>query len=149
MTRNPVYSFFHTPGSLGPCLLRLTLAAIFGFHACRKIFGWFGGDGWDATLPAWTADSGMNLPYVVAAAVVLLEGVASFALFLGLFTRLAALTAALIMGSSIFMLPTTAGFADLEYPLALTAMGLALVFSGAGALSIDRVISLSLLPDVG
>lgn len=149
MTRNPVYSFFHTPGSLGPCLLRLTLAVIFGFHACRKIFGWFGGEGWDVTLTAWTADSGMNLPYVVAAAVVVLEGIASLALFVGLFTRLAAFIAALIMGCALFLLPTTAGFSDVEYPLALVAMGLALVFSGAGALSIDRAISRALLPDVG
>lgn len=149
MTRNPVYSFFHTPGSLGPCILRLTLSVIFGFHACRKIFGWFGGEGWTATLTAWTADSGYNLPYVVAAAVLLLEALAAVALFVGLFTRLAALTVAVIMGASMILLPTTAGFTDLEYPLALVAMGLALLFCGGGAFSMDRGISSSLLPDVG
>jgi putative oxidoreductase len=148
VTNNPVYHFFHTPGNLGPLVLRMTVAAIFFFHSAQKTLGWFGGPGWSGTLAAWSETLGM--PTAVAAAIIIGEVLVCLSLFFGFLTRLAGLGVMIIMsGAFVVVARSAGGFADLELPLIVCASGFALFSFGAGALSVDRAISRNLLPLVG
>lgn len=149
MSSNPVYRFFSTPGSLAPLFLRLLLAVIFFYHGMQKLLGWFGGDGWHKTIELWSKPEAGGIPFLFAAMAIALEVLISLSLFLGLFTRLAALGVIVIMGGALFYFYPGASFSEIEYPLAILTIGLALLFIGGGALSMDRGISGALLPSVG
>lgn len=149
VSSNPVYAFFATPRSWGPFVLRMTLAAVFFYHGGQKAFGWFGGDGWTATLGQWTAADGLGLAVPVAAMAILGEVAVAVALFLGLMTRLAGLGVMAIMAGAISVVHAGEGVAAWEYPLTLGLVALALVFLGGGRLSVDRGLSQQLLPGFG
>lgn len=150
MTNNPVYHFFHTPGNAGPFLLRLAVAAIFFFHNAQKTLGWFGGTGWQGTVEAWTAHTGLGLPYIFVLLSVLVEFLVCPLLFFGLLTRLAGIGVVVIMsGALIILAQNSVDFTDYELPLLLWTAGASLFFLGGGALSVDRAISRNLLPVVG
>lgn len=149
MSNNPVYSLFATPGSFAPFFLRMALAAVFFYHGSQKAFGWFGGDGWQATIELWAQAPGAHLPYVVMSVVIVAEVAAAIGLFLGFLTRLAGLSVFLIMGGALFYIHGGTTFDAVEYPLVLMAAGVALAFIGGGHLSVDRLISSNLLPVVG
>lgn len=148
MTKNPVFLFFHSPGNVGPLILRLVLAGIFFYHGSQKAFGWFGGLGWQGTIESWSASLG--LPVVLGSSVILLELVVCLLLFLGFLTRLAGLGVVLIMTGALLVLGrSTMVFSDLELPLLVWSAGLSILCLGGGALSVDRGISKNLLPIVG
>ncbi len=149
MSSNPVYTFFATPGNPGPFLLRMAMAVTLFYHGMQKAFGWFGGEGWFATIEAWTAADGLSLPYVVVAAIIVLELALALGLFLGFLTRLNGFAVALLMIGAIIYIHEGATFEKIEYPILFMTAGLALVFTGGGALSVDRGISSNLLPSVG
>jgi len=149
VARNPIYSFFASKDSLAPLFLRLALTSIFVFHGCQKAFGWFGGDGWTATITSMTDANNLGLPFLIAAAVIIVEPLIALSLFFGFLTRLAALAVTILMVGALVYVHTSENFLDLQTPLLVLASGLALLFSGGGFLSIDRGISSGLLPDVG
>jgi putative oxidoreductase len=78
-------------------------------------------------LPAW-------LGYVSA----LTEFVGGFCLILGLFTRLFAGLVAINMLVAIFAMTIHRGYGASELPLAMLAIALMLLFSGAGKAALDR-----------
>ena len=146
---NPVSRIFSTPASLAPTILRLALAVIFVYHGGQKAFGWFGGDGWTATMATLTAGDGLNFPYWLATLGVLAEIAGAAGIFFGIFTRIAALAIMLTMLVGIYTVHFAKGFggpSGYEYPFALAAMAFALVCIGGGRFSIDRAISRQLLP---
>ena len=149
MARNPVYSFFASKGSLAPLFLRLALTSIFVFHGCQKAFGWFGGEGWNTTIESMTDPANLGLPYVVAAAVIIVEPLVALSLFFGFLTRLAAFAVVVLMAGALVLVHAGAGFVDIQTPMLVLTSGLALLFFGGGYFSVDRAISLGLLPDVG
>jgi putative oxidoreductase len=146
---NPVYSFFATRGSLAPFFIRLSLASVFFYHGVQKTFGWFGGSGWTNTLALWTSAESYNVPYVVGAFVLVAEVAVSIALTFGLFTRLAGLAVVCMMGGVLIFTQEGASFDAVEFPVVLIAAGLSLMITGGGYLSLDRAISVNLLPQVG
>lgn len=141
-----MYSFFHTNSGLAPVFLRLILVAIFLFHGGQKCFGWFGGEGWLKTLQIMTGSSGLGLSSALAAAVIVLEIALVPLLFLGFLTRLAALIGCVLMVGALYYVHGGSSFVELQVPLLVLASCLALLFSGAGAMSLDRKISSALLP---
>jgi putative oxidoreductase len=149
VARNPVYSFFASKGSLAPLFLRLALTSIFVFHGCQKAFGWFGGEGWNTTIESMTDPANLGLPYVVAAAVIIVEPLVALSLFFGFLTRLAAFAVVVLMTGALFLVHAGSGFVDIQTPMLVLTSGLALLFFGGGYFSVDRAISLGLLPDVG
>lgn len=150
MTSNPVYHFFHSPGNIGPFVLRFSLAGVFFYHGTQKAFGWFGGAGWQGTMASWTSASGMGLPAVLVTLVVAMELAVCASLFFGFLTRLAGLGVVAIMTGAMIALSANAhGFSDIELPAVLWSVGFAIAFLGGGALSVDRAISKNLLPIVG
>lgn len=150
MTKNPVFHFFHSPGNVGPLILRLSLAGLFFYHGSQKAFGWFGGAGWQGTIDSWTATTSIGLPVLLASTVIVLELAVCLALFFGFLTRLAGLAVVAIMTGALLILSrNTVVFSDFELPFLVWAMGLAIFCLGGGALSVDRAISRNLLPIVG
>ena len=149
VSNNPVYSFFATPGSFGPFFLRLALAVIFFYHGVQKTLGWFGGDGWTRTTELWTSSEGYNLPYIIVAFLLIAELAVCLGLLFGFLTRLAALAVVIIMGIVLIFVHGGTTFEAVEFPLMLLAAGLSLVVTGGGYFSLDRAISVNLLPNVG
>ncbi len=146
---NPVSRIFSTPATLAPTVLRLALAVVFIYHGGQKVFGWFGGKGWSATMTAFTAADGLNFPYWLAAFGLLAEVAGAVGLLLGVFTRIAAFGIFCTMLVGIYSVHLANGFGGpggYEYPFTLAAMAFALVCIGGGRFSIDRGISRQLMP---
>ena len=149
MSSNPVYTFFSTPANPGPFFLRMTLAVTFFYHGMQKAFGWFGGEGWTATIEAWTAVDGISLPYVAVAILIVLELIIAALLFFGFLTRLGGFVVVLLMIGALIYIHGGSSFEEVEHAILLLAAGLTLVFTGGGWFSLDRGISKNLLPSVG
>jgi len=133
-----------TEAGWGPLALRIPVGIIFAAHGAQKLFGWFGGYGLAGT-GQWMDSIGLAPGHLMA----LLAGSAEFfgglALIAGLLVRpaSAALAVAMIVailsvhiGKGLFM--ANNGY---EFALALLAITVALVFSGAGRGSLDRTLS--------
>ncbi|GAC31391.1 DoxX family protein [Paraglaciecola polaris] len=120
--------------------LRIPVGIIFIAHGAQKLFGAFGGYGLEGT-GQWMASIGLEPGYTLA----LMAGSAEFfggiALLLGLLTRPAAAILAVTMIVAIFSVHISNGLFmannGYEYALALLAVSASLMFSGAGALSVD------------
>ncbi|HTH78150.1 MAG TPA: DoxX family protein [Ramlibacter sp.] len=133
-----------TEAGWGTLALRIPVGIIFAAHGAQKLFGWFGGYGLAGT-GQWMDSIGLA-PGVLMA---LLAGGAEFfgglALIAGLLVRPAAASLAAAMTVAIFTVHIDKGlFVEkngYEFALALLAVTVALVFSGAGRGSADRVLS--------
>lgn len=133
-----------TNTSLAQLVLRIPVGMIFAAHGAQKLFGWFGGHGLEGT-GQWMASIGLTPGYLLA----LLAGSAEFfgglALIVGLLVRPAAVVLAFTMIVAIFAVHISNGLFmsnnGFEYALALLAVSVYLAISGAGQLSVDRVIT--------
>jgi putative oxidoreductase len=124
-----------------PLVLRIVVGLVMAGHGAQKLFGWFGGYGFDATVNAFSS-MGLKPPFIMAALAGGGEFLGGILLILGLFTRLAALNVAVIMGVGIVTAHASAFFlpAGMEYALTLLAASLVLVETSGGALSADSKI---------
>lgn len=128
----------------GALALRVPLGIILAAHGAQKLFGWFGGNGLQAT-GEWMASIGLQPGLLMA----LLAGGAEFfggiALILGLLTRPAALVSAFTMVVAIFAVHISNGLfvanGGYEFALALLAMSVALVCQGAGKFGVDQYLA--------
>lgn len=133
-----------TNDTWAPLALRLAGGVIFAAHGAQKLFGWFGGYGLEGT-GQFFGSIGLNPGYLMA----LLAGAAEFfgglALIVGLLVRPAAAALAFAMLVAVFAVHFSKGFfldkGGYEYALALLALSVSLVFSGAGRASLDRALS--------
>jgi len=141
--------FFRTGSDLSPVILRVVLALVLFPHGAQHLLGWFGGYGFGGTYQWMT---GLGFPGSLAAAAIVTELVAPFALLAGVATRAAAVgVVGLMLGAAsvhlqngFFMnwfgaLPT--GLEGYEYHILLAAMAVAVAIAGAGRWSLDRVIA--------
>jgi putative oxidoreductase len=110
---------------LAALLLRLTVGIVIFAHGAQKLFGWFGGYGFNGTMGYFTETVG--LPYIVGFLVIIGESIGMIALAFGLLTRFSALSLIIIMGGAFFIdhLPHAAAVAVL----------------GAGRYSVDAWVS--------
>lgn len=138
-----------TDDSATQLVLRLMLALVFFPHGAQKIFGWFGGDGFSATMGLFVDKAG--IPWILAFLAVLAESAGVLALFAGIFTRFAAL------GIAVNMIICAAGnhvkngfFMNwmgkqqgegFEYHILAVAICIALIISGGGKWSLDGLLS--------
>lgn len=128
----------------GALALRVPVGIIFAAHGAQKLFGWFGGYGLEGT-GQFFGSIGLHPGLLMA----LLAGAAEFfgglALVAGLLVRPAAASLAFAMLVAIFAVHFSKGFfmatGGYEYALALFAASLSLMFSGAGRLSVDRILA--------
>ena len=147
---NPVYRLFATVDSFAPTVLRLVLAVVFAVHGGQKTLGWFGGEGWTATLQQWTdPDGGLHFPYPLAVLGLLAEPCSALGLLTGFLTRLAALGIFCTMAVAMVAVHGQGGFLaprGYEYPFTLAGVALALMLCGGGRWSLDRLLTHLLLP---
>jgi putative oxidoreductase len=119
--------------------LRIALGVIFLAHGGQKLFGWFGGKGLLATAGYFEGKLGLSPGLLWA----LLAGLAEFGgavlVLPGLFTRLGALSIAIVMSVALtkvhwgtFFLPT-----GMEYAFGLLGAAVALLIAGGGKFSLD------------
>jgi len=132
---------------LGLLLLRVTVGATLAAHGAQKLFGWFGGGGLEATgrgLESLGFVPGRR--HALAAGVVETGG--GLLLALGLVTPLAASIVLSVMVVAALSVHVRQGFfitsGGFEYNLVLGVAGLALAFTGPGALSADALLGLPL-----
>ena len=134
-----------TDADWAPLALRVPAGIIFVAHGAQKLFGAFGGYGLEGT-GQFMASIGLTPGYLMA----LLAGGAEFfgglALIAGFLVRPAAAALAFAMLVAIFGVHIDKGLFvaqnGYEFALALLAMAAALVTSGGGRVSVDRVLSL-------
>ena len=120
---------------LGLLVLRLALALIFMYHGYPKLV--------HAAPETREFFVQHGLPGYSVGLAGILECFGSLLLFLGLFTRPAALLLAIEMGVAIWKVPSVHGVMavrDYEFPLAVGAACFALATVGAGLLSVDHMV---------
>lgn len=122
-----------------PLVIRLALGAIFIAHGAQKLFGVFGGQGIDG-VAEMTTGMGFRPAILWAWMLSLTEFFGGLAVLVGLLTRLAALGIFTVMAVAVATVHGRQGFflpGGFEFNLALMAMALSLVISGAGRISLD------------
>lgn len=144
MSNTLIQRVLATDNGAGALALRVPVGVIFAAHGAQKLFGWFGGYGLEGT-GQFFGSVGLNPGYLMALLAGLVEFFGGLALVLGVLVRPAAAALAFAMLIAVFAVHWSKGFfassGGYEYALALFAASLALVFSGAGRLSVDRSLS--------
>jgi putative oxidoreductase len=140
-----------TDNDLSLTVLRAVLGVVFFAHGAQKMLGWFGGYGFDATMGAFTNQ--MGIPTVFAFLAIAAEFFGGLGLLFGLLTRVAAFGIASVMVVATTMVHTQFGFfmnwagtqkgEGYEFHLLALAMSIVLILRGAGAFSIDRLLTRS------
>jgi putative oxidoreductase len=129
-------------------ILRLALGGVMFAHGGQKMLGWFGGSGYSATMASFT---GAGIPAFFAFLVIVAEFFGSLGLILGLLSRVAAFGIACVMAVAIVKVHSHVGFfmnwtgkqggEGFEYHILALAIAVAIMISGAGAWSIDRMLA--------
>lgn len=139
-----IHKVFATNNSLNGLALRIPAGIIFIAHGAQKLFGSFGGHGLEGTA-GWMASIGLEPGYLMAFLAGSAEFFGGIALLLGLLTRPAAIVTAFTILVAIVVVHLPHGLFmsnnGYEFGLALLSISVALIFSGGGAYSLDRVIA--------
>jgi putative oxidoreductase len=147
--KNLLHLLTTTTSATAPLLLRLTLALVFFPHGAQKVFGWFGGYGFEGTMGFFTGT--MGIPYLFALLTIATEFLTPIAFVAGFFTRIAALALGVEMFVAVLMVHGANGFfmnwtgkqagEGFEYHLLVIGMAVALIVAGTGRLSVDAAIA--------
>lgn len=124
--------------NIGLAILRTVVAVIFIAHGGQKLFMY----GFDGVSGAF-GQMGIPMAGIVGPSIALLEFFGGIALAAGVLTRLTALGLAFTMVGAIQFVHLKAGFFlphGYEFVLALLGAAALMVFTGAGAYSIDALI---------
>jgi putative oxidoreductase len=143
------YGLVQTEGDVLPLVLRVALGIVIFPHGAQKLLGWFGGDGYRATVDYFK--KGMGIPALFAILPIIIEFFGSLALILGLVTRLVALGIAVDMLVAVWAVHRHNGFfmnwdgekegEGFEFHILVVAIAVALVIGGSGAFSLDLVLA--------
>jgi putative oxidoreductase len=144
-----VRKLFATDDDFATAILRLVLGVVFFAHGAQKMLGWFGGYGFSGTMGFFTGT--MHIPAPFAFLAIAAEFFGGLGLILGFLTRIAAFGIAVNMVVAIATVHSAFGFfmnwsgtqkgEGFEYHLLALAATVLLMIRGAGAFSVDRVIS--------
>ena len=139
-----------TEGDIAPTPIRITLGVVIFAHGAQKVFGWFGGRGFEASMAVFTES--YNIPLALAFIGIMGEFLGSLGLIVGLLSRIAAFGVAMTMIFAIIIVTGSQGFfinwagtrpagqEGYEFGLLAIAMGLTILIKGGGALSLDRML---------
>jgi putative oxidoreductase len=140
-----------TNNDTATAILRLVLGVIFFAHGAQKMLGWFGGYGFSGTMGFFTGV--MHIPAPFAFLAIAAEFFGGLGLIFGLLTRVAAfgifsdMVVAVAMVHrhfGLFMNWTGAQKGEgYEYHFLVLAITAFLMIRGAGAASVDRLLSSS------
>ena len=142
------HKLLRTDNDMVLTVVRLILGIVFFFHGAQKMLGWFGGYGFHGTMGFFTHN---GVPAVLAFLAIAAEFFGSLGLIVGFLTRIAAfgITCNILVAIAtvhihygIFMNwfgnQKGEGF---EYHLLVLALTFLIMVRGAGALSIDWLLS--------
>ena len=141
-------AIFQTDPSYAYVVLRFGLAVTFFAHSTQQVLGWHGGKGAKETLGNWQQK--YNIPIAIGVIGFCAEIFGWVAMITGFLVRPAALGLAVFMLVAIQKAHWSNGFflaqgpgkgTGIEFCLALFLMSVALLIGGAGALSIDGLLS--------
>lgn len=142
-------SLIRTRADVSALVLRLALAVVFFPHGAQKVFGWFGGQGLNATLQGFS--HGMGLPLALVWLVMAAELLGAIGLFLGFLGRIAAFGIFCDMIGAIWLVHAKNGFfmnwagnkpgEGFEFHILVLAIALALMIKGSGLWSVDRALT--------
>jgi putative oxidoreductase len=140
-----------TDDTTATTILRVVLGMVFFAHGAQKMLGWFGGFGFTGTMGFFTGT--MHIPAFFAVLAIAAEFFGGLGLILGLLTRVAAFGIAVNMLVAVLMVHSQFGFfanwsgtqkgEGYEFHLLALAMCAFLMIKGAGAVSVDRKLSLA------
>ena len=140
---------FQTDDSWTGLVLRFSLGLVMFPHGGQKLLGWYGGFGFSGTMGFFTET--MHLPWLIAFLVIIGESFGSVALLARLLTRFTTASLAVIMVGAIVTTHLSHGFfmnwfgkqqgEGYEYHLLVIGISLALLVTGAGKWSVDKVIA--------
>jgi putative oxidoreductase len=138
-----------TDNDSATAILRVVLGVIFFAHGAQKILGWFGGYGFTGTMGFFTGV--MHIPAPFAFLAICAEFFGGLGLIFGFLTRIGALGISCNMLVAVAMIHRQFGFfmnwtgaqkgEGYEYHLLILATTVFLMIRGAGAASIDRLLS--------
>ena|ERR1700688_4001075 len=144
---------YATDDSIATSILRLVLGVVFFAHGAQKMLGWFGGFGFAGTMGFFTGM--MHVPAPLAFLAIAAEFFGGIGLILGFFTRVAAFAIGVNMLVAILTVHLPFGLfmnwtgtqkgEGFEFHLLVLAIVVFLVIRGAGAYSVDRALTLSVL----
>ncbi len=140
---------FSTSNDLTLTILRLIMGVVFFAHGAQKMLGWFGGYGFHGTMGFFTQHMGIPAPLAFLA--ICAEFFGGLGLIVGFLTRIAAFGITVNMLVAILTVHHVNGLfmnwtgqqkgEGYEYHLLAIALGLLFMIKGAGALSVDRALT--------
>ena len=140
---------FSTDNGVIGLILRLTLGFIMLLHGAQKMFGLFGGYGFNGTMDFFTKN--MHLPWIIGFMVIIIEFFGAVFLIFGFCTRLWASLFIIIMIGAIITTNFSNGFfmnwfgnqsgEGYEYHLLVIGICIALTITGSGKFGIDSFLS--------
>lgn len=129
-------------------VIRLTLALVILPHGCQLLLGWFGGFGFSNTMKFFTEAE--KLPWLIGFMVIMLQSVGALLILLGFGSRILAFGTMIMFIGMIFTSHLKFGFfmnwfgtqkgEGYEYHLLVIGLSIALMFSGSGKFSVDRLL---------
>ena len=142
---------YATDDSAATAILRVVLGLVFFAHGAQKMLGWFGGFGFAGTMGFFTGM--MHIPTPLAFLAIAAEFFGGIGLILGFLTRIAAFGIGVNMLVAIMTVHHTFGFfmnwtgtqkgEGFEFHLLVLAIVSFLMIGGAGAFSIDHLLTVS------
>ena len=142
---------FAMDNSTTTTILRLVLGVVFFAHGAQKMLGWFGGFGFSATMAMFT--DMMHIPAPLAFLAIAAEFFGGLGLILGFLARIAAFGIGMNMLVAIVTVHSAFGLfmnwtgaqqgEGFEFHLLVLAIVAFLMIRGAGALSVDRALTLA------
>jgi putative oxidoreductase len=123
-------------------LLRLTMGLILVPHGCQKLFGWFGGLGFEKFTEIFDK-IGWHPAVFWVALVALTESVGGLMLAFGFLTRFAAAAILIFMLNAMWSTSAKGFFwaqGGMEYPLLIGVVALVFLIKGGGRFSVDHAL---------
>ncbi len=130
-------------------VLRLVMGIVFFAHGAQKVFGWFGGYGFNGTMGFFTQQLGIPAPFAFLA--IMAEFLGGLGLIVGFLGRIAAFGIMCNMLVAVYMIHRHVGFfmnwsgsqkgEGYEYHLLALVIGLVILIKGSGAFSIDEFLT--------
>jgi len=143
------------PRNLTLTILRLVLGVVFFVHGAQKALGWFGGYGFGGTMGFFTQQLGIPAPFAVLA--ICAEFLGGIGLVVGFLSRIAAFGIFCNMAVAVFLIHQKFGFfmnwggtqkgEGMEFHLLAIAMTAVIMIAGAGAYSVDAMLTGGAPPD--
>ena len=130
-------------------IARLTLGIVVFPHGAQKLLGWFGGHGFTNTINAMT--NMMNLPWIIAFLVIIIESLGAIAILVGVATRFVAIALLFMFIGIILHSHIDNGFfmnwrmmpdqpEGFEFHLLIIGLCIVLIVAGGGKWSVDGAL---------